>query len=194
MKVGRVTVYNAGDFGKWLEKNYAKESRVEVVVYKRHTGKPAPTHRELIEEALCYGWIDTTIKRLDENRFVRNFAKRTEKSTWSDNTLSYAKKLVQEGRMKPQGLKFYKLGLAKPVHDDGIPKNPSMPKELQEELAKKKNAKAKAVFEEFPPSTKKMLYRWILSGKQQETRAKRIGKIIIGAKVGNRNVILSNNN
>ena len=94
--------------------------------------------------------------------------------------------------MQPEGLKFYKLGLAKPVHDDGIPKNPSMPKELKEELAKKKNAKAKAAFEAFPPSTKKMLYRWILSGKQESTRAKRIQKFIQGAKVGNRNVILSN--
>ena len=192
MEVPTITVYVAEDFGKWLEKNYAEESKVAVVLHKRHTGKSAPTHHQLIEEAICYGWIDTTIKRLDENRFIRNFSKRTEKSSWSDNTLSYAKMLVEEGRMQPEGLKFYKLGLAKPVHDDGIPKNPSMPQELKEELAKKKNAKAKAAFEAFPPSTKKMLYRWILSGKQESTRAKRIQKIIQGAKVGNRNVILSN--
>ena len=81
MEVPTITVYIAEDFGKWLEKNYAEESKVAVVLHKRHTGKSAPTHHQLIEEAICYGWIDTTIKRLDGNRFIRNFSKRTEKSS-----------------------------------------------------------------------------------------------------------------
>jgi len=183
-----ITVYTANDFGKWLQRHHKKERRLALIVHKRHTGKPAPTHRELIEEAICYGWIDTTIKRLDEDRFIRTFAKRTEKSTWSDNTLSYAKKLIKEGRMKPEGLKFYKLGRAKPTHDDGVPKNPNMPKELEDELAKKKYAKVKETFEALAPSKKKMLYRWILSGKQESTRAKRIQQIIKAVKTGDRDI------
>ena len=185
-----IEAYKASDFRQWLKRHHRKEKRVEVVLHKRHTGKDAPTHRELIEEAICFGWIDTTIKRLDEDRYIRNFSKRTEKSSWSENTLRYAKELVREGRMQAEGLKYYKLGLKKPVHDAGIPKNPVMPKELRDAFVKKKNTRAKALFDSFPPSTKKMLYRWVLSGKRESTRDRRVQKIIEGAKIGKQNMIL----
>ena len=180
-----ITVYSAKEFRAWLKKNHKKESKVAVVVHKRHTGKPAPTHRELIEEAICFGWIDTTIKRLDDATFVRHFSKRNSKSTWSDNTLSYAARLVKERRMSPQGIHFYTLGRAKPTHDHGVPKNPDMPAELKRALAT--NAKTRRHVEALPPSTKRMLYRWILRGKQQATREKRVKRIVTAAKVGSKN-------
>ena len=179
-----VTAYSAKDFRTWLQKNHKKESKVAVVLHKRHTGKSAPTHRELIEEAICFGWIDTTIKRVDDDTFIRHFSRRTEKSKWSDNTLSYAKQLVKEGRMTPEGIRFYKLGKARPTHDHGIPKNPDMPAELKKALAK--NPSAKNVVESYPPSTKKMLYRWILRGKQAATREKRVAQILASAQKGKR--------
>src|SRR3989344_6176813 len=93
-------------------------------------------------------------------------------SKWSDNTLSYAARLLKEGRMSPEGVHFYKLGKTKPTHDHGIPKNPDMPLELKQALALR--ASAKKVVESYPPSTKRMLYRWILGGKQPATREKRV--------------------
>jgi uncharacterized protein YdeI (YjbR/CyaY-like superfamily) len=185
-----ITVYSAKEFRTWLKKNHKKESKLAVVVHKRHTGKGAPTHREMIEEAICFGWIDTTIKRLDEDTFVRHFSKRNTKSTWSDNTLSYAAALIKEGRMQPQGLHFYTLGKAKPTHDHGVPKNPEMPAELKRALAK--NAKAKSHVEALPPSTKRMLYRWILRGKQAATREKRVKQIVASAKAGKKNFFSPN--
>src|SRR3990167_7680932 len=175
----RITAYSAGDFRKWLRKNHVRETKVAVVVHKRHTGKGAPTHRELIEEAICFGWIDTTIKRLDEDTFLRHFSRRNEKSKWSDNTLSYAARLVKEGKMSAEGMRFYEMGKAKPTHDYGIPKNPDMPAELKKALAK--NAKAKNAVEAYPPSTKRALYRWILRGKQAATREKTVKKIVASA-------------
>ena len=166
-----IVIYKREEFRKWLDKNHKKESRVAVILYKKHTGKPAPTHRELIEEAICYGWIDTTVKRLDEERFMRRFSKRTKNSTWSNNTLGYAKDLAEKGKMTEEGMKFYELGLKKPVHDDGIAKNPDMPPELEKALLKDKLANKN--FQSFPPSVRKMLYRWILSGKLSETRKRR---------------------
>jgi len=180
----QITVYSAKEFRAWLKKNHKKETKVAVIVHKRHTGKPAPTHREVIEEAICFGWIDTTIKRLDHDTFLRYFSRRNEKSTWSYNTLSYAARLVKEGKMSPEGIRFYKLGKAKPTHDHGIPKNPDMPTELKKALAK--NAKAKKVVEAYPPSTKRMLYRWILRGKLPATREKRVKQIIASATAGKR--------
>ena len=182
-----ITAYNKEDFRKWLKKNHKKETKVAVILHKRHTGKGAPTHREMIEEALCFGWIDTTIKRLDHETFLRNFSRRNINSKWSDNTLSYAKRLIKEGKMSPEGLKFYKMGLAKPTHDHGIPKDPPMPMELKKLLSK--NKKAEKNFEAYPPSTRKMLYRWILRGKLPETRKKRIARIISGIKKGDRDIL-----
>jgi len=106
-------IFNKEDFRNWLLQNYDKEKKVELIVHKKHTKKPFPSHRELLEEAICFGWVDTTIKRLDENRFIRTFVKRNKNSRWSENTLSYAKKLIKEKRMMPPGLLFYKEGLRK---------------------------------------------------------------------------------
>ena len=171
-----ITAYLVEDFRRWLKKHHTKESKVVVVVHKKHTGKPFPTHRELIEEAICWGWIDTTIKRLDEDTFVRHFSKRTEKSKWSDNTLSHGKRLLKEGRMSAEGIRFYKMGKAKSTHDHGIPKNPDKPAELKKALAK--NTAAQKAFQKYLPSITRALYRWILRGKQEETREKRIKQIV----------------
>src|SRR3989338_3697739 len=160
MEIPRIKIYKKEEFRKWLKKNHKKESKVAVIVHKRHTGKPAPSHRELMEEAICFGWIDTTIKRVDEDTFIRHFSKRTKNSRWSDNTIGYAKRLIKEGKMSEEGMYFYKLGLAKPTHDHGIPKDPSMPEELRASLAK--NLLLKKRFETFPPSYKRTVYRWII--------------------------------
>ena len=172
----KVTTYLPEDFRKWLDKYHNKETKVQVVVYKRHTGKKAPTHRELMDEAICYGWIDTTIKKLDKDRYIRHFSKRNKNSTWSDNTLSYGKLLIKQGRMTEHGLPFFKAGLAKPTLDHGIPKNPDMPPELEKSLAKDK--KVQVAFEKLSPSVKKMHYRMILRSKRPETKLKRITEIL----------------
>ena len=177
-----ITVYKLEDFRKWLVKNHAKESKGAVVLHKRHTGHPAPSHRELMEEAICFGWIDTTIKRLDDIKYIRHFSKRTKNSRWSDNTISYAKSLIKAGRMTEHGMEFYKLGLSKPTHDYGIPKNPDMPDDLKQALAKK--PKAKISFKSYPPSAKKVLYRWLYRAKLPATRAKRIKYIVNNATKG----------
>ena len=102
--------------------------------------------------------------------------KRNEKSRWSDNTLSYAKELLKQGKMSAQGLKYYNEGLNKPTHDFGIPKNPEMPDELKSALSKNKTAKEN--FNKKAPSFKKTIYRWILRAKQKETKMKRINSVV----------------
>jgi uncharacterized protein YdeI (YjbR/CyaY-like superfamily) len=182
-----IIAYTRNDFRKWLQKNHKKETKVAVIVHKRHTGKNAPTHRELIEEAICFGWIDTTIKRIDEDTFLRYFSKRSSNSRWSDNTLGYAKELVKAGKMSEEGMKFYELGLQRPTHDHGIPKNPDMPPELEKALSK--NKKAKEGFESFPPSLKRTYFRWLLRAKLPETRKKRVGQIVKASIARNKNLL-----
>ena len=178
----QITILTREDFRNWLEKNHITEKKVAIRIYKKHTGKPSPSHREQIEEAICFGWIDTTLKRLDENTYLRTFTQRTEKSNWSDNTQKYARDLIQQGKMTPRGMKYYTLGLKKPTLDFGIPKNPNMPQILNEKLNKNKTLKKK--FLNFSPSTKKMLYRWIIRAKLIETKERRVEKILEITKTG----------
>jgi len=181
-----ITALTGNDFRKWLVKNNNKENKVSVILFKKRTGRSAPSHKDLIEEAICFGWIDTTIKKLDEERYVRSFTKRNKNSKWSDNTIQYGKDLIRQRKMMPIGLKFYKEGLSKPRHDAGIPKNPDVPTELK--LALDKDKKAGKIFNKFSPSIKRMFYRWILSGKLEKTRTKRIKLIVERARVGRKDI------
>ena len=182
--VKRIVAYDRDDFRKWLRRNYKRDRRVEVILYKKHTGKEAPSHRELMEEAIWFGWIDTTIRRLDDDRYVRSFVKRNKNSKWSENTLRYAKELSEKDRMSKFGMKMYEEGMSKPTHDSGIPKNPEMPDDLRKALIKDK--KVWDNFEKFPPSAKKMLYLWVISAKRDETKKKRIEKIVDSSRKGSR--------
>lgn len=159
----------------WLEKNHLKESKIALLVHKKHTGKGSMSHREAMEQAICFGWIDTTIKSLNEDTFIRRFARRTDKSKWSDNTLSYAKRLLAEGQMSPEGIKRYKEGLTRPTHDHGIPKDPDVPLALKKALKEKGMWKK---FEKMAPSYRRTFLRWLLHAKGEDTKKKRIGMIV----------------
>lgn len=187
METKTITAYDRNDFRKWLEDNHNKEKKVGIILYKKHTGKPAPTHRKLLEDAICFGWVDTIIKRLDDNRYLRNFTRRNKNSKWSENTLGYAKKLIKEGKMTRDGLNFYKLGLQRPTHDEGIPKNPNMSLELKKALSNDKRAQEN--FDKLSPSKQKMLYRWLLSAKLPETREKRVETILKSTHSGNQKIM-----
>lgn len=159
----------------WLEKNHLKEKTIALIKYKKHTGKPSLFGNQAMMDAICYGWIDTTVKKLDEEKYIQRFAKRNEKSKWSINTLKYGKDLFEKGLMSEYGIKMYKEGLAKKPHDADIPLNPETPEDLKKELGKHK---LKEKFETIAPSTKRMFLRWLFRAKQAETREKRIGQII----------------
>jgi len=163
---------------KWLEKNHIKESRISVIRYKKHTGKPSPNVMDLMHEAICFGWIDTTVKRLDDDKYLIRYVKRTDKSKWSENTLRYGKQLLKEGKMSPQGIHRFKQGLNKPTHDHGIPKNPDPPEDFIDELNKPRNKNARENFEKLAPSLKRAHMRWLYRAKLPETRKKRIKSII----------------
>ena len=164
------------EWREWLWKNHKKEKAVAMIRYKKHTGKSSPSVQEAMREAICFGWIDTTVKRMDDEKYLINYRKRNEKtSKWSNNTLRYAKELIKEGLMTPEGLRFYKFGLTKKPHDHGIPKNPRMPADLKKELQKQNILKT---FQNLSPSSKRTHLRSLYRAKGIETRIKRINEII----------------
>jgi len=166
----------------WLSKNHDKETKIGLIIWKKHTGKTTISHRESMDEAICFGWIDTTVKRLDENRYIRYFSRRNKNSSWSKNTLSYGKELIKKKKMTEAGMEFYKLGLKKKPLDHDLEKNPSIPKELKNALDKNKIAKNN--FEKLAPSYRRSYMRWLMRAKRPETKEKRIEEIVKRSEKG----------
>lgn len=108
-----VEIKELKDLVDWFEINHETKDRVEFKIYKKHTGHPVPSHNEQIRVAICYGWIDTTAKRIDDDSYMRIFAKRKDTAKWSDNTLRYAAELTEQGKMKSLGTKHYLKALEK---------------------------------------------------------------------------------
>lgn len=175
-EAGTFYARNRGEWREWLRKNHKKEKEVRLIKYKKHTEKPSLSSREAMEEAICFGWIDTTVKRMDDERYIQRFVKRGKNGRWSNNTLSYAKRLIKERKMTAEGLKAYREGLKKPVIDHGLPKNPETPEDLKEEL--ERNNGSKENFNSFAPSYKRAYIYWIEKAKRDETRKKRIREVV----------------
>jgi uncharacterized protein YdeI (YjbR/CyaY-like superfamily) len=183
-KAKTFTPKSLADWRNWLEKNHLKENKVIFIKYKKHTGQPIIYNADAMKEAICFGWIDTTTKRVDEDRYSQTYVKRGKNSRWSLNTLKYGKELLKEGKMSEFGIKMYKEGLRKKAFDAHVPTNPDIPQELKDALSK--NSKAKDFFEKLPPSAKKMCYRRIIYPKREETRLKRIRELIQMCEAGRR--------
>ncbi len=162
---------------KWLEKNHAKEKNVRLVLYHKGSKTPSVRYDEAVEEALCFGWIDSKANKRDEESYLQLFSKRNPKSKWSKSNRERVEKLIAQGKMTPAGLEL--IDLAKqtgtwtaldPVQESVIPED------LQQ--AFDRNAKAWQNFSAFPPSSKRIILEWILNAKRPETRQKRIEETV----------------
>ena len=92
------------EFRAWLAENHASEREVLVGFYKKHTALPTLTMTEAVREALCFGWIDGLMRRLDDDRYCLRFTPRRPKSNWSETNVRRVEELLREGRMHPAGI------------------------------------------------------------------------------------------
>lgn len=179
LKDGVKTFYAADTEGwrTWLEKNHATEKNVWLIIYKKGSGIPSITYDLAVDEALCWGWIDSKINKRDADSFYQFFAKRNPKSNWSRvNKLKIAK-LEAENRLQKAG--FDMITLAKETGTwtalDDV-ENGILPPDLAAALAE--NSTAQQYFEAFPRSAKRGILEWLLNAKTPETRLKRINEIV----------------
>jgi len=171
------------EWRKWLDEHHDSESEVWLVFHKRHTGRPTLAYHDAADEALCFGWIDSLIKRLDDGRYARKFTPRKPDSRWSTvNRKRYAQ-LKASGRLTPAGLN------RAPTDRRGDAPRPSLskiPQYIQEALRRRPTAWN--YFENLAPSYRRMYIAWIDSAKQQETKVRRlkeaIGLLAAGKKLG----------
>lgn len=165
------------DFRKWLSKYHARETELWVGFYKKDSGKSSITWPESVDEALCYGWIDGVRKRVDEISYKIRFSPRRARSIWSAVNIGRVAELTREGRMQPPGDKAFAARLE---NKSGIyayeQRQPELPEEYAKEL--RKNKAAANFFESQPPSYRKLAMWWVVSAKREETRLKRLQKLI----------------
>ena len=166
---------------KWLEENQSRTEGVWFISYKKATGKPRVSYEEAVEEALCFGWIDSKGNKLDDERSMLWFAPRKAKSGWSMVNKERVKKLKKADLMTPAGLA--KIRAAK---KDGSwnALDAAHALEIPSDLAKafSQNETAHGYFKAFPPSVQRAILEWISNAKRPETRAKRIEETVSKAE------------
>jgi uncharacterized protein YdeI (YjbR/CyaY-like superfamily) len=169
-------VTNRLDLRAWLEKNHSSEGEVWLIYYKKHTGEPTISYEDAVEEAICFGWIDTTVRRLDDERYAQKFTPRRPKSKWNKRNIQRARKMIREGRMTESGLKIFneRREYEEIVETLEIP--PDLKKALKEDKLAWKN------FNSFAPSYRRMYIYYITSAKRDETRKKRIYQVVKQSK------------
>jgi len=157
----------------WLEEHHETETEVWLVFYKKHTGKPRIDYTEAVEEALCYGWIDSIVQKIDDEKYVQKFSPRRDNSKWSELNKRRVKKLVEEGRMTPAGLSKVDFSVTD-TEEQREPKKSEafLPDDMQKAL--KENAVAWENFNKLPPSHRRNYTDWILSARREGTRQKRL--------------------
>jgi uncharacterized protein YdeI (YjbR/CyaY-like superfamily) len=155
------------DWRRWLAAHHHAEAEVWLVFHKKATGRPTLTYEDAVREALCFGWVDSLIKRLDEERYARKFTPRKEDSRWSTaNRVRYAE-LEAEGRLMP-------AGVSRPptMRSGDAPRPVGVPAYMQKALGA--NRAARENFEKLAPSHRRQYVAWIDSAKREETKLRRL--------------------
>lgn len=170
-------VVRQDEWRAWLEENHDESSGVWLVSWKKATGRPFVPFTDVVDEALCFGWVDSKINKLDEERAMRLFTPRNPKSPWSRINKEKVARLAAQGRMAAAGMKLVEGAKADgswniydEIEDLVVP--PDLASALEE------NASAGDYFGNFPDSSKKNILWWVKSARRPQTRAMRIAKTV----------------
>jgi uncharacterized protein YdeI (YjbR/CyaY-like superfamily) len=99
------------EWRSWLQKNHQSKDHIWLIYYKKHTGQTSITYTDAVEEAICFGWIDGQIKKIDDDRYMQRFTPRTSKSRWSELNIDRAEKMIKLGNMTESGLNTFNKGM-----------------------------------------------------------------------------------
>lgn len=169
----RVQIENREEWRAWLAANYTQPNGVWLVTFKKHLKDKHVSYEAMIEEALCFGWVDSIAHRLDEDRTMLWFSPRKPGSGWSKPNKERIERLIAEGRMARAGLE--KINAAKADGSwtllDAV-EALEIPADLDTAFAA--YPRARGHFEAFPRSVKRAILEWIVQAKRPETRAKRV--------------------
>ena len=165
------------DFRTWLSKNHASAKELIVRLYQVHAKEKGIGYREALDEALCWGWIDGVVRRLDEDSFQQRFTPRREKSNWSAVNIKRMKTLIAEGKVAKPGLDaFARRGKTKAApysyENRGLKLDPAFVKRFKAE------PKAWKFFEALPTGYKNLMVFRVMDAKRHDTRERRFAQLL----------------
>jgi uncharacterized protein YdeI (YjbR/CyaY-like superfamily) len=178
-----LAVRSRQEWRKWLSKHHSSESEIWLVFFKQHTGIPTLGYDDAVEEALCFGWVDSLIRRLDDDRFARKFTPRKADSKWSTINRRRYESLAERGLLAAPGRKR-----APTARSGDAPKRSAWPMPSYIRKALRANPDAARHFEQLAPSYRRAYDGWIDSAKRDETKQKRLREALsllaAGRKLG----------
>lgn len=171
-----IPTYYASDraaWRTWLSEHHATEKSVWLIIYRKQSSTSSVYYDEAVDEALCFGWIDSKPNKRDEESYFQFFSQRNPKSNWSRVNKEKVERLLQEGRMAPPGQEMIRIAQESGTWTalDDVD-NLIVPTDLQEAL--NRNPNALRYFNAFPPSSRRGILEWIFNAKRTATRQKRI--------------------
>jgi len=166
------------EWRKWLEENHSSKEEVWVIIHKKKSAKKGLTYEEAVEEAVCFGWIDSKMQSIDAVSFRQRFSPRKKTSIWSKSNRERAEKMIRKGRMTQAGFETINEAKSNGKWDTAYSSKiaPALPKDLEKAL--KENESAWKNFKEFSNSTKFQYIYWVENAKKDETRRKRIIDVV----------------
>ena len=171
------------DLREWFDANHATAPELWLGYHKKGTGRPSVVWAQAVDEALCVGWIDGLIKRLDETSHAQRFTPRRKGSTWSAVNVANVERLIAEGRMRAAGLAAYEARTAQntAIYSYEREIEPLSEAELDRFRA---DEAALADWQKRAPSYRRTVTGWVTSAKQQATRERRLATLIADSRAG----------
>jgi uncharacterized protein YdeI (YjbR/CyaY-like superfamily) len=179
MKMGRpLQVKDREGWRAWLEENHAAEKEVWLVLNKKHVAGPGICYEDAVEEAICFGWIDGILKRIDDRKHVLRYSPRRRGSIWSETNKKRAQRMIEQGRMTQAGLTKVREARENGEWDRAALREDVtfIPSDLHAAL--QANGMTRTDFENLVPSLRKQYLWWIASAKTDPTRRKRIAETV----------------
>jgi uncharacterized protein YdeI (YjbR/CyaY-like superfamily) len=169
---------NAAAWRSWLRRNHLNSAGAWLIFHRKGSSQPSISYDEAMDEALAYGWIDSIIRKLDDQRYARKFTPRRPGSIWSKSNIERVYRLAKEKRMTKWGLEAFEKRTSETSLLEKFKANPvPVPEDLLQAL--RKNRTAWVNFDQFMPSYKQRYVMWITSAKQPETRRRRIDEAVV---------------
>lgn len=166
------------EWRSWLHKNHDSMDFVWLVYFKKHTGKPSIAYAESVEEALCFGWIDSIKKRIDEERYAYKFTPRRAQSKWSALNIRRAKRLIDEGKMTRAGLDLFKRRVDYGDEFIAASSAKELPIPGEMEVTLRKDPQVWKNLNNLAPGYRKQYIGWLTTAKRPETRERRLREAI----------------
>ncbi|MDP8205467.1 MAG: YdeI/OmpD-associated family protein [Candidatus Electryonea clarkiae] len=174
----KIYLENRNEWRDWLSANHDSVKEIWLVYYKKHTGKPRVAYNDAVEEALCFGWIDSIVRRIDDDRYMQKFTPRKDKSKWSESNKNRVARLIKNGQMTEIGMAKIRAAKESGEWEKIQPNQEDFEIPSKFANALKEQPVAMQNFDKLAPSHQRQYIGWIASAKLEETRQKRIKEAI----------------